>query len=131
VNESAWGPHTAEVAVVCCVDDRIQEAAAQYVRTRLSPRSFWYALPGGALAVADHWAMLSQALRSAVTHGVKRIAVIAHTDCAAFPSFPNDEEELRAHRESLLAARSLLQREFAGIEVICILLRGRWQVEEV
>jgi carbonic anhydrase len=131
MRESAWGPHTAELAVICCVDDRVQEAAAQYVRTRLSPRFFWYALPGGALAVTEHWAMISQGLRIAVQQGVKRIAVIAHTDCAAFPGFSNEEEERQTHRESLLTARSLLQRESAAVEVICILLRGRWQVEEV
>jgi carbonic anhydrase len=131
VGESGWGPHAAELAVVCCVDDRIQEAARQYVRTRLSPQCFWYGMPGGALAVCDEGGPLIRALKVAVDCGVKRIAVINHTDCAAFPAFSDEEAELHAHRDSLLAARAALQREFPGAEVACVLLRGRWKVEEV
>ena len=116
---------------MCCVDDRIQEAAGQFVRTRFSPHFFWYAMPGGALAVNEHGALLLPALQVAVARGIKRIALINHTGCAAFPSFADQQEELQAHRNSLLNARALLQQEFPGIEVACVLLRGPWQVEEV
>lgn len=131
MSESPWGPHAAELAVVCCVDDRIQEAAVQYVRTRLSPRYFWYALPGGALAISEPGAPTLRALQVAVGLGVKRIAVINHIDCAAFPQFSDRDQEVDAHRASLLAARALLQQEFPGSEVICVLLHSRWRVEEV
>ena len=131
MTQSPWGEHKADLATVCCVDDRIQEVAAQYVRTRLSPRFFCYAMPGGAFAVTKDWAAMSQALRIAVERGAKRIALVNHVDCASFPPFASEEEELRAHRENLAAARGLLAGEFPGVSVICILMRGRWHFEEV
>ena len=66
-------------------------------------------------------------------HHVCQLYVVNHEDCGAYgpEDIPDTAEELAVHREDLLAAQELLQREFEAVEVIPYFMWLSGQTEQI
>ena len=111
--------------VICCKDYRYIQATQRFVR-RLGIR--WYdlkATAGGLRALLDaplvvrRW-ILKDVLLVHRLHGVKRIIIVQHQDCAGYggsSAFKDVASERVFHQKQFRRAKKLLTRSLAGVRV--------------
>ena len=112
--------------VICCKDYRYIQATQRFVR-RLGIR--WYdlkATAGGLRALLDaplvvrRW-ILKDVLLVHRLHGVKRIIIVQHEDCAGYggsAAFKDAASERAFHQKQFRRARKLLTRSLAGVRIV-------------
>ena len=111
--------------VICCKDYRYVQAIQRFVRRR---GIRWYdlkATAGGLRALQDsppgvrRW-ILQDVRLVVASHGVRRIVIVQHQDCAAYggaAAFGGFEAERAFHRRQFQRARRLLGRSFPGVRI--------------
>lgn len=116
--------------VICCKDYRYIQPIQRFVRQRLGLR--WYdlkATAGGVRAMLDaprsvrQWILRDIALVYRL-HGVRRVLLVHHEDCAAYggsAAFGDLARQRRFHHTQLQRAARVLQRAFPHLTV-----RGFW-----
>ena len=111
--------------VICCKDYRYIQAIQRFVRRR---GVRWYdlkATAGGLRALQDsppvvkRWILRDVRLVHTM-HGVRRIIIVQHHDCAAYGgtrAFKDFDHEMRFHRRQFQRAKRLLTRSLSGLRV--------------
>ncbi|MBP9002381.1 MAG: hypothetical protein KBH78_01990 [Candidatus Hydrogenedentes bacterium] len=127
------GGHGSFVAVVNCMDGRVQESVARFAKTRFSADyADTITEPGPIRALAedpDRGESLSIRRRleiSLLKHRAAGIVVAGHGDCAGNPQ-PREVQEAQLTR-----AAQTLHRWFPDVPVIRVWVRPEdWEVEEL
>lgn len=111
------GPGPRFAVAVTCMDGRVQEALADWVRRRFEVDHVDMLTAAGADAVVVQDAavrarLLADVALSRRAHGSKHLVLASHSDCAANPG---DQDE---HQRSVRAGLELLAAELPGMTVV-------------
>ena len=121
------------VLVICCKDYRYIQPTQRFVRQRLGIR--WYdlkATAGGVLAMLDaprivrRWILRDIDLVYRL-HGVRRVILIHHEDCAAYggsAALGDFTRQRRIHRTQIHRAARVLRRHFPTLTISGFLAYG-------
>jgi carbonic anhydrase len=137
-------PHRAEALLLTCIDHRLPELITRYMAERgLTGRYDYLAMAGAALGVtADRFPAWDVAFRQHIElalqlHGIRRLMVMDHRDCAAYRQIHGEEALASAEKERAIHASTLgLLRErikvrFPQLEVELLLIALDGSVEQI
>ncbi len=119
--------------IICCKDYRYIQPIQRFVRQRLGIR--WYdlkATAGGVRAMLDAPSSVRRWILSDIElvyrlHGVRRVILIHHEDCAVYggsAKLGDLAKQRRFHRTQLRRAASVLRRQFPKLIVRGFLAYG-------
>ena len=119
--------------VICCKDFRYIQPTQYFVKRRLGIR--WYdlkATAGGVRAMMDSPAIVRRWILKDIDlvyrlHGVRRMILVHHEDCAAYggsKELGNLARQKVFHRAKLRRAARFLKKEFRGLTVRNFLISG-------
>ena len=119
--------------VICCKDYRYIQPTQRFVRQRLGIR--WYdlkATAGGVRAVLDSPRIVRRWILRDIDlvyrlHGVRRVIVVHHEDCAAYggsAKLGDITRQRRFHRTQIQRAERVLRRHFPDLTVSGFLAHG-------
>lgn len=124
---------TPPALIICCKDYRYIQPTQRFVRQRLGIR--WYdlkATAGGVRAMLDaprsvrQWILRDIGLVYRL-HGVRRVIMVHHDDCAAYggtAKLGNAAKQRRFHRAQLQRAARVLRQHFPHLIVRGFLAHG-------
>ena len=119
--------------VICCKDYRYIQPIQRFVKQRLGIQ--WYnlkATAGGSRALLDSPSVVQKWILRDIElvyrlHGVRRVVIIHHADCAAYggsAKLGKPAQERRFHRAQVKRTGRLLRKNFAGLKVSGFLASG-------
>ena len=119
--------------VICCKDYRYIQPTLRFARQRLGIR--WYdlkATAGGALAMLDSPRIVRRWILRDIDlvyrlHGVRRVILVHHEDCAAYgvsAKLGDLAQQRRFHRAQTQRAARVLRRHFPQLTVSGFLAHG-------
>ena len=119
--------------IICCKDYRYIQPIQRFAKRQLGIR--WYdlkATAGGVLAMLDAPRLVRQWLLRDIDlvyrlHGVRRVILVHHEDCAAYggsKELGNLARQKAFHRAKLQRATRFLKKEFRGLTVRNFLISG-------
>ena len=119
--------------LICCKDYRYIQPIQRFVKQRLGIR--WYdlkATAGGVRALLDAPRIVQQWILRDIDlvyrlHGVRRVILVHHEDCAAYggsAKLGDLAQQRRFHRTQLHRAARVLRRQFPGLTVSGLLAYG-------
>ena len=124
--ESSRARYICDAAIVWCFDNRFDLAFHKFLRKSGVIFTDPIKIAGGAKSLAspanpsDREFVLDQIRASIQLHGTKRVILMAHSDCGAYgglETFGDVEKERQHHREELLRAIDVLNREIPGLQI--------------
>ena len=123
--------HGGFATAINCIDGRVQEPVAAWVKAHLNVRYVdTVTEPGADKALSEGPAEVAESIRRKVgisvsAHHSGAVAVVGHHDCAANPA-PKEE-----HLRQIQAAVAVIAAWGLPVRVIGLWVDERWQVEAV
>jgi carbonic anhydrase len=117
------GVHSADAAVVFCMDFRFQKETQEFIQKELGVNNFdLIAIPGAGQAIIAGSDLAWKAIAVANDlHHVKKIVVIHHQDCGAYggsSKFDGDEEaELNFHKSELENTKKAITAKYPQLDI--------------
>jgi len=122
-------PYVADVAVLCCFDQRIRLAVNKFLQRRGILRPDMIVVAGGAKTLAsprndfERDFILEQVRMSILLHRTGRVLLMSHSDCATYgglAAFGGDPtREAGHHKLELQRASELIRANFPHVDVEC------------
>src|SRR5260370_28523940 len=116
-------PYVADVAVLCCFDQRIRLAVNKFLQRRGILRPDMIVVAGGAKTLAsprndfERDFILEQGRMSILLHRTERVLLMCHSDCATYggpAALPGGQEpEAQPHPGELVPAGELAEEDFS------------------
>lgn len=138
--DSQADPYTADAAVLCCFDHRINLVAQKFLKKQGIARPDWIIVAGGAKTLAsprndfEQDFILEQVRMSIRLHQAQRVILTCHSDCATYgglAAYKGDRKaEAEHHAKELGRAADLVRASFPGakVETYLIDFEGVWEV---
>jgi len=140
--ESTSAPYTADAAVLCCFDHRVQLVTRKFLKREGVLQPDWIIVAGGAKTLAsprndfEQDFILEQIRMSIRLHQAKRVILTCHSDCATYgglAAYNGDRQaEAEHHLRELERAAALVRASFPEVEIAThfIDFEGVWQAEQ-
>jgi len=127
--KSQRNQYVADVAVICCFDERIRLATNKFLENRGIVHPDMIVVAGGAKTLAsptcdsEREFILQQVDISARLHGTRCVYLMNHSDCGAYgglAAFQGDPlQEAEQHQRELTRAAEAVRAKFPKLEVQC------------
>jgi carbonic anhydrase len=130
--------------LVSCMDYRLRDEAAKYMKLRVGTNSYdEFVIPGASLGAFNnkfpHWAKtFKDTIGLAVKlHNIDHVIFLDHRDCGFYKMLKgenccNDKSaETHVHAEQFEAVRKIMKEEYPNISVETLIMGLDGQVEEV
>jgi carbonic anhydrase len=139
--DSSPDPYTADAAVLCCFDHRINLAVRKFLQKNAVVHPDMIVVAGGAKTLAsprndfERDFILEQIRLSIRLHACRRVILMSHSDCATYGGlahFGGDREaEARHHMQELGRASEVVTSNFSGLQVDAYFVAydGVWQAK--
>ncbi len=105
------GTHSCEVAVVTCIDFRLQEYIDNWIKQKFGTKNHDRIAWAGGVKSLD--LILGQVEISYKLHHIKEAVLINHEDCGAY----GEESTPEKHAEDLKNAKAKILEKFPNVEV--------------
>ncbi|HKN35200.1 MAG TPA: carbonic anhydrase [Terriglobales bacterium] len=125
--DSSSDAYTADAAVLCCFDHRINLAVRKFLQRRAIMHPDMIIVAGGAKTLAsprndfERDFILEQVRLSIRLHECHRVILMSHSDCATYGGLARFQQDQQAeaahHKEELQRAADVIRAEFPDVEI--------------
>lgn len=137
--DSSPAAYTADAAVLCCFDYRIQQVTRKFLKKQGVLQPDWIIVAGGAKTLAsphndfEQEFILEQVRMSIKLHGTRRVILTCHSDCATYgglAAYGGDRAaEAKHHVAELDKAAEYVRSSFPDVQIDTYLVdfEGVWR----